>query len=289
MAAQVHPAAHVEKGAELADGVVVGPGAYVGSQVKVGKGTIIEAHAHLAGATEIGEGNHIFPFASVGTRPQDLKYKGEPTRLIVGNRNQIREFTTLNIGTVQGGGVTKIGDECLFMAYTHVAHDCHIGNRVVMTNNALLAGHVTLQDWVILGGTAKINQFTRIGAHAIVSAEAGITRDVPPFCIAAGRYGELFGLNVIGLRRRGFDSETRRTLKRAYRVAFRGELKLPQAVEALRREFGGSIPGAKEVQQLVEFLATATRPVCLDASKRRKLKRQQGSGSAPEGAEETED
>ena len=270
MSAQVHPQAFVGEGAQLADGVVVGPGAYVGAAVKIGKGTIIHPHAHVDGHTELGEGNHVFPYASVGCAPQDLKYKGEPTRLKIGDRNMIREFTTLNLGTVQGGGITTIGNENLIMAYAHIAHDCVVGNRCVLTNNVLLAGHVTLEDNVILGALSAIHQFSRVGAHVIVSANSMIARDVPPFCIAAGRGGELYGLNSIGLRRRGFGKETMSALKKAYRAAFRGGLRTPEAVQLLRTEFKDT----KEAQQLADFLSAPTKRGFLqDSSRRRKGKK----------------
>jgi len=278
MSTQIHPTAQVRKGAELDEGVVVGPYAYIGPDVKIGKGTIVQQFANIDNHTTLGEGNVVYPYASVGTRPQDLKYKGEPTTLTIGNRNQIREFTTLNIGTVTGGGTTTIGDENLLMAYVHVAHDCHIGSRCVLTNNVLLAGHVTLQDHVILGALSAIHQFVRVGAHAIVSANSMIAHDVPPFCIAAGRGGALYGLNVIGLRRRGFSSETRMAMRRAYRRVFRGEgLKREEQVKVLRAEFAD----LKEAQQIADFLeSTKLRSVLKDASKKKK--------AASQGAEEAE-
>jgi UDP-N-acetylglucosamine acyltransferase len=267
MATQIHPQAVVEKTAELADGVVVGPGAYVGPHVKLGKGTLVQAKANVDGHTEIGEGNVIYPFASVGSVPQDLTYRGEPTRLVMGHRNHVREFTTLNLGTIKGGGLTTIGDENLFMAYSHVAHDCHVGSRCVMTNNSMLAGHVTLEDWVILGGASAIYQFLRVGAHAFITAGTMIGRDVPPFCVADGHDGHggsLYGLNSIGLKRRGFSKEALSALKKAYRAAFRGELKTLQAVEMLKADFAA----VREVQQLAAFIAAAgKRGVLPDAGK----------------------
>ncbi|HVO32260.1 MAG TPA: acyl-ACP--UDP-N-acetylglucosamine O-acyltransferase [bacterium] len=264
MSTQVHPAAVVEKGAELAEGVVVGPGAYVGPNVKVGKGTVIQANAWVGGHTELGEGNVIYPFASVGNNPQDLTYRGEPTRLTVGHRNQIREFTTLNTGTMKGGGLTSIGNENMFMAYSHVAHDCHVGSRCVMVNNSMLAGHVTLEDYVIVSGASAIYQFLRIGESGFITAGAMIGRDVPPFCVAAGHGGALYGLNVIGLRRRNFSSDTRTAIKRAYKIVFRSDLKLADAVAKLKSEFAA----VKEVQQLAAFLEkTGKRGTLKDASR----------------------
>lgn len=283
MSTQVHPSAVVEKGAELADGVVVGPGAFVGANVKIGKGTVVQANAFVGGHTELGEGNMVFPFASVGSAPQDLTYKGEPTRLTIGNRNLIREFTTLNTGTLKGGGLTTIGNENLFMAYSHVAHDCHVGSRCVMTNNSMLAGHVTLEDFVILGGAAAVYQFLRVGESGFITAGSMIGRDVPPFCIASGRVGALYGLNVIGLRRRGFSSEARAALKRAYRAAFRGELKLPAAIELLRRDF----KGVKEVEQMAAFMEkSGARGVLQDASKIRRGGSRGTAGAADDEGDE---
>jgi UDP-N-acetylglucosamine acyltransferase len=277
MSTDIHPSASIAKGAELADGVKIGPFAVVGPDVKIGKGTTVHAHASVSGHTTLGEGNVIYPYASVGSEPQDLTYKGEPTKLTIGNRNQIREFTTLNLGTIKGGGLTSIGDENLFMAYTHVAHDCHVGNRCVMTNGSMLAGHVTLQDYVILGGASAIYQFTRMGAHAFITAGAMIGRDVPPFCIASGEGGLLFGLNTIGLKRRGFSKDAILGLKRAYKLAFRSGLKVPEAVPKLKSEFA-SVP---EVQQFAEFLGGAgARGVLQDAGKMRHK-----AGAAPEGSE----
>ncbi len=276
MSASIHPTAHVEKGAELADGVQVGPAAYVGAHVKIGRGTVVSPHAVVDGHTELGEGNVVYPYASVGTRPQDLKYKGEPTVLKIGHRNQIREFTTLNVGTVQGGGVTTLGSENLIMAYAHVAHDCHVGDRCVLTNGVQLAGHVTLEEYVIVGAMAAIHQFVRIGAHAILSAGSMIGRDVPPFCIAAGRGGLLYGLNTIGLKRRGFSAETRSAMKRAYRAAFRSGLSVPKAIEALRRDFAG----VAEAERMAEFMAASKRGLCIDSSRRKGKRVETGSEEA---------
>lgn len=280
MSTNVHPGAFVAKEAELDEGVTVGPGAFIGPHVTIGKGTVVHPHAHVDGHTEIGEGNHIFPYASVGTMPQDLTYKGEPTRLKVGNRNQIREFTTLNLGTVKGGGLTTIGDENMFMAYTHVAHDCHVGNRVIMTNGSMLAGHVTVEDFVIIGGASAIYQFLRLGMHSFVTAGAMIGRDLPPFCIGSGHGGAMFGLNSIGLRRRGFSSEALATLKRAYRAAFRSGLKPAEAAAKLRAEFGDS----KEALQMAEFLEKAgARGVLPDAGR---VKGVRGVGATAEASED---
>ena len=286
MTTNVHPQSVVEKGAQLADGVTVGPFAYVGANVKLGKGCVVMNHATVDGHTELGEGNVVYPYASVGTRPQDLKYKGEPTQLKMGHRNQIREFATVNIGTVTGGGLTTVGDENLIMATAHIAHDCHVGSRCVLTNASLLAGHVTLQDYVILGGASAIHQFVTVGAHVIVQAGSMIGRDVPPFMIAAGRGGGagLYGLNSIGLRRRGFSSEQRMAMKRAYRIAFREGLKPIEAVSKLEKDLAAS----KEAQQIAAFIKASKRGVLLDAG-RLKSKKAKGIGEAAEGLGEDKD
>lgn len=282
MSTNIHPQAFVAKGAQLDDGVTVGPFAYVGASVKLGKGTTIMSHVVVDGHTTLGEENVVFPYASVGSQPQDLKYKGEPTQLVLGHRNRVREFASLNVGTVQGGGMTKIGDENLFMATTHVAHDCHVGNRCVLANGAMLAGHVILEDYVIMGGASAMHQFCRVGAHAILQGGAMIPRDVPPFTIAAGRGGAagLYGLNVIGLRRRGFTSDQRMALKRAYRAAFRSGVKPKDALATLKKDFADQ----PAVLQLADFIAASTaRGILLDAGVKRR--RGRSADTELEGAE----
>ena len=280
---RIHPQAVVEKGAELAEGVTVGPFAYVGPNVKLGKGTVVMNHAMVDGHTEMGEGNLVHPYAAVGSQPQDLKYKGEPTRLVMGHRNRVREFATINVGTVQGGGVTRVGDENLVMATAHIAHDCIVGNRCVLANSSLLAGHVTLEDYVILGGASAVHQFARIGAHAMLQGGAMVSRDVPPFCIAAGLASDaaLYGLNVIGLRRRGFTSEQRLVMKRFYRAVFREGLKTGDAVAKLKSAFKDS----KEAQQVAEFLEKSERGVRPDAGRVRRKRR---GGSEPDAEDKAE-
>ena len=280
MSTKIHPQSFVEKGAQLDEGVTVGPFAYVGAMVKLGKGTVIMNHAAVDGNTTLGEGNVVYPYASVGSQPQDLKYKGEPTQLVLGARNRVREFASLNVGTVQGGGITKIGDENLFMATSHVAHDCHVGNRCVLANGAMLAGHVTLEDYVIMGGASAMHQFCRVGAHAILQGGAMIGRDVPPFTIAAGHGGGagLYGLNVIGLRRRGFTSEQRMALKRAYRHAFRSGIKPKEAVAKLRVDFKDQ----PVVLQMADFIANASSRGVLPDASRVKRRRGKGGDSEPE-------
>jgi len=228
---------------------VIAPGARLDSTVEVGPYAVIE------GRTRIGAGNRIFQFASVGAQPQDLKYAGEDTELQLGDQNLVREFTTLHIGTSGGGGVTRIGNRNLFMAYAHVAHDCQVGSDCVLANAATLGGHVEIGDHVILGGLAAVHQFTRIGQHAFVAGGSMVVMDVSPFCTAQGDRAELVGVNSIGLARRGFTEEQIGRLKDAYRILFRSKLPVEEALERLRTEFGGH----REVETLVSFVATSKR------------------------------
>ena len=245
----------VSPGAELGEGVTVGPFTVIEDGVKIGKGTWIGPHAVIKGPTTIGEGNKIFQFASIGDAPQDLTYKGEPTRLEIGDRNVFREFTTMNRGTVGGGGVTIIGSDNLFMAFTHVAHDCRVGNRIVMANYATLAGHVELGDWVIMGGYSGTHQFTKVGAHAFIGNNAAVTRDVPPYVMAVGTPAVPHSINSEGLKRRGFTPEQIRNLKNAYRVLYRSEKKLDDAVAELK-VMAQTQP---EIQPMIDFIAASNR------------------------------
>jgi len=235
--------------------VQVGPYAVIGPQVEIGAGTSVGPHAVIEGRTRLGERNRVFQFASVGAQPQDLKYAGEDSALEIGNENLIREFTTLHKGTTGGGGVTRIGDRNLFMAYAHVAHDCQVGNGCVFANSATLGGHVEVGDFVILGGLAAVHQFTRIGQHAFVAGGAMVVMDVPPFCTAQGDRAELAGVNSIGLARHGFSEEQIAQVKEAYRILFRSKLPLEEAIERLRTELGDQ----KEIQMLLAFVTTSQR------------------------------
>jgi UDP-N-acetylglucosamine acyltransferase len=255
---RIHPTAVVEAGAELAEGVEIGPYAVVGSRVRLGARTRIGAHALVTGNTVIGEDNQIFPFASVGQIPQDLKYRGEDSRLEIGHRNIIREFATVHLGTAGGGMVTRIGNDNLLMNYTHIAHDCQIGNHVIVANGTQLAGHVTVEDYAVLGALSGIHQFVRVGESAIVGAGSMVSQDVPPFCNATGNRATLHGLNLVGLTRRGFSPELVRQLKRAYRIVFRSGLTVPEAAARVRAE----MPGVAEVERFVRFIEGSTRGVC---------------------------
>ncbi len=257
MTASVHPTAVVAPSAVLADGVVVGPYAVIGEGVEIGSGTRVGPHAVIEGPTRIGAGNRIFQFASVGADPQDKKYRGEVTRLEIGDRNVIRECVTLHRGTVQDQGVTRIGDDNLFMAYAHVAHDCVIGSQCVLANNATLGGHVHLGDWVIMGGLSAIHQFCKVGAHAFIANNAAVTRDVPPFVMAVGQPAAPHSINAEGLKRRGYTPEQVRNIRGAFRVLYRSGLKLADAaaqLESLARE-------QPEIRPLVEFLPQSTRSI----------------------------
>ena len=257
MAGNIHPTALVAPEAELGEGVEVGAYAVIGPGVVIGANTRIRAHAVLEGPTRLGADNEVFPFASVGSAPQDKKYKGEPTRLEIGDRNVFREFCTMNRGTVTGHGVTRIGDDNLFMAYAHVAHDCVVGNKCVMANYSVLAGHVEIGDWVILAGYAGVHQFCKVGAHCFLGNNAAVTRDVPPYLLVSGTPAEPKGINSEGLKRRDFSAEQIANIKNAYRVLYRSGLKLAEATEQLQ-ELARTQP---EVKPFVDFLPTVTRSI----------------------------
>lgn len=250
--AVVHP------GAELDEGVDIGPFAVVGANVKVGKGATIGAHAVVEGWTTVGALCRIFPFAAVGSIPQDLKYRGEETRLEIGDRTIIREYATLHLGTTGGGGLTRVGSDCLLMAYTHVAHDCLLGHRVILANGATLAGHVIVEDWASIGGLTAVHQFVRIGEHAYVGGCSAVVMDVPPYCTASGNRARLYGFNLVGLKRRGFGEDTLKELRRTYRAIFRSKETLTQALEIVR---GSPEYERPEVRTFVEFIARSERGV----------------------------
>ncbi len=233
----IHTTAIIYEGAELAEDVVIGPYTVIGPQVKIGKGTVVESHVVIEGETIIGEGNKIYSFASIGKDSQDLKYKGEATKTIIGNNNKIREFVTIHRGTTDRWE-TKIGNNCLLMAYVHVAHDCIIGNNVILANNATLAGHVVMEDFSYIGGLTPVHQFCKIGTHAFVGGASSINQDIVPFVIAEGAKGGPRALNLIGLKRKGFSDETLKNLKEAFKLIFRSNLLLKDAVEKVTNELG---------------------------------------------------
>lgn len=254
---RIDPLAVVSDGAELDTGVQVGPFSVIGKDVRVGADTVIGSHVVLEGRTTLGSGNRIFQFASVGTIPQDLKYAGEDSELIIGDRNQIRECATLHIGTEGGGMVTSIGDDCLFMAYSHVAHDCRIGDGVILGNGSNLAGHVTVEDMAILGGLTGVHQFCRVGRLSYVGGASVVVKDVPPFTTVQGDRAKLVGLNLEGLRRKGFTEDQVSNLKRAYRSLFRGGLVLDEAINKIKAE----ISPDPNVELLVEFVLGSARGI----------------------------
>jgi UDP-N-acetylglucosamine acyltransferase len=254
----IHPTAVIHPKAELDSSVEVGPFTVVGEHVTIGRGTTVGAHSVIDGWTRIGEDNRIFPMASVGGVPQDLKYKGEKTWLNIGNRNIIREFATLQPGTVTGIGETVIGDDNLFMAYCHVAHDCVIGNRVIMANGSTLAGHIMVEDFAILGGLSAIHQFVRIGESVMLSGGAMVGQDVAPYTIAAGDRARMRGLNLVGLRRRGFPEESIATLKKAFRILVFSKLRVADALTRIRNE----LPALPEVIHFIEFIEKSERGIC---------------------------
>jgi len=248
--ADVHPTAIVEPGARLGDGVRIGPFSIIGAEVSLGDGCDLVSHVVVAGRTEIGPRTRIYPFASIGHPPQDLKYRGEESRLVLGSDCLIREGVTMNPGTEGGGMLTSIADRCVFLANSHVGHDCHLGTNVILSNNVMLAGHVSLGDYVIVGGGAAVIQHARVGAHAFVGGMAGVENDVIPFGSVLGNRAHLGGLNLVGLKRRGFPRETMQNLRRAYRRIFSGEGTFRERVEAVGAEF----PDDPNVQMVVEFI-----------------------------------
>jgi UDP-N-acetylglucosamine acyltransferase len=251
----IDPRAIVSPQARLAPDVRVGPFSIIGPQVEIGARTVIAPHAVINGPTTIGEDNRIFQFASIGDEPQDKKYQGEPTRLVIGDRNVFRESCTVNRGTTHDKGVTRIGNDNLFMAYSHVAHDCLIGNNTVFANCASLAGHVEIGDWAILGGLTAVHQFARIGAHAFLGGGSILSRDVPPYVMVAGNPAVPHTVNAEGLKRRGFSEEQIRNIRDAYRIVYRSELKLADAVAQLAPR----LTEQPELRPFVEFIQASTR------------------------------
>lgn len=254
----LHPTAVIDPKADLAADVSVGPYAVIGAGVTLAEGVVIGAHAVVQGQTWIGARTVLHPHAVVGGDPQDKKYRGEPTSLRIGADNVFREFTTVNRGTASGGGLTRIGDRNLFMAYSHVAHDCQVGDGVVVANSVALAGHVTVMDGAVLGGLVGVHQYSRIGRYAMLGGGAMAAQDVPPFTVAQGDRARLYGLNAIGLRRAGFSLESIAALRSAYRELFQQGLPLRIALEQVREVY----TDVAEVQELVQFIAQSPRGVC---------------------------
>lgn len=253
----IHASAIIDPKANLATDVEIGPFCVIGADVSIGPGSRLGPHAIIRGPTEIGADNRIFQFASIGEDPQDKKYRGEPTRLIIGDRNLVRESATIHRGTLQDKGETRIGNDNLFMAYTHVAHDCVIGNNVVMANAASLGGHIEVQDWAILGGFTIVHQFCRIGTHSFSAMGSVVGKDVPPFITIDGHPAVPRGINVEGLRRRQFSAELIAAIRRAYRLLYASGLKLSEAIEQIR-ELAKSYP---ELACMADFVADSSRSI----------------------------
>ena len=243
--------------AKIGNDVTIGPYAIVGDQVTIGDGTVIGPHAVIDPYVEIGAECQIFQFASVGAVPQSLKFKGEVTWTKIGNRCIIREFVTINRGTEEGGGLTQIGDECLLMAYVHIAHDCFLGRKVVMANNATLAGHILIGDYATVGGLTAIHQFVRVGDYAFVGGKSVVVKDIPPFVLASGDRAALHGLNQVGLKRRGITKQTLKQLKKTYRLIFRIGLTQNEAIERVAAE----VEALPEVEAFIDFIKSSERGI----------------------------
>jgi UDP-N-acetylglucosamine acyltransferase len=253
----IHPTAIIHPGANIDPSVEIGPYAVIGENVTIGAGTWVGPHAVIEGWTEIGKDNRIFQFASVGADPQDLKFAGEKSFLKIGDRNRIREFVTIHRGTADGGGLTEIGNDCLLMAYAHVAHDCKVANHVILANAATLAGHCEVDDYAILGGLSAVHQFTRIGRHVMISGGSMVAQDISPYCIAQGDRAEIAGINLVGLKRRGFSEQALAQIKHAYKVVFRQNLRLEEAIEKLE-ELGEQTAEAK---LFIDFVRNSQRGI----------------------------
>jgi UDP-N-acetylglucosamine acyltransferase len=255
----VHPTAVLQGQVELAEDVTIGPYVVIQGPAQVGRGTVIDAHCRLEGPIRVGSGNHVFPFCSLGSAPQDISYKGEPTELVIGDENTIREFATFNRATVKGEGLTRVGSRCLFMAYSHIAHDCTVEDHVVFANGATLGGHVSIGYRSTVGAFTGVHQFCRIGPYAFVGGYSVITRDAMPFVKTVGERNSagIYGINSIGLRRLGFDEERIETLQRAYRLLFRQTTNLGQGLANLKEH----LPIEGDVKILVDFIESSKRGV----------------------------
>ena len=253
----IHPQAIIDPSAKLADGVTVGAFSIIGENVEIGEGTEVGSHVVINGPTVIGRENKIYSFASIGGDPQDKKYAGEKTRLEIGDRNVIREYCTISRGTIQDTGITRIGNDNWIMAYVHIAHDCQIGSNTIFSNSASLAGHVTIEDYAILGGFTLVHQFCKVGAHCFTAMNSVISKDVLPFTMISGHMAKPHGLNVEGLKRRGFSSESLSQLRKAYKIIYRSGLTLEQATDELK----AMANECAEVAQLLEFIEKVTRGI----------------------------
>lgn len=259
MAGTIHPTAVIDPGAQLDADVSIGAYSVVGPNVRIGAGTVVGEHCVLDGHTTIGRNNHFYRFCSIGGMPQDKKYRGEPTQLTVGDGNTVREFVTLNTGTIQDGSLTSLGSDNWIMAYVHVAHDCHIGNHTILANSVQLGGHVHLGDWAIVGGLTGVHQFSRIGAHAMIGGNSSLMQDAPPFVLAAGNPCSPVGINKEGLKRRGFTPEQIAALSEAYKLIFRRGLTLGEARDAMASLQQDRPYASDAIQQMIDFTETASR------------------------------
>ncbi|QGZ38330.1 acyl-[acyl-carrier-protein]--UDP-N-acetylglucosamine O-acyltransferase [Pseudoduganella flava] len=259
--ATIHPTAIVDPRAELGDGVVIGAYSIIGADVVIGERTWVGPHVVIEGHTTIGCDNKFFQFSSIGAPPQDKKWKGEPTRLEIGDRNTIREFCTFNLGTVQDKGVTKLGNDNWISAYVHLAHDCVVGSNTIFSNNAQMAGHVEIGDWVIMSGYANVHQFCKIGPHAFVGMSTSLTQDVPPFVLLNGNPAQAHGINIEGLKRRGFTREQINALRTSYKILYRSGHTLEEAKAALLEQERNTPDAAEHIRAFREFLDTASRGI----------------------------
>ena len=261
---RIHASAVVDSKAELAGDVEVGPYSVIGPNVKIGAGTKVGSHTVIEGHTTIGQDNHFAHFASIGGAPQDMKYRGEPTQLIIGDRNTVREFTTIHTGTAQDVGITRIGSDNWIMSYVHIAHDCQVGNHTIFSSNAQIAGHVQVDDWAIMGGMSGVHQFVRIGQHVMLGGASVLVQDIPPFVIAAGDKAAPHGINVEGLKRRGFSSETISALRQAYKVLYKDGLSFEDAKVEIKKMITANVadaPTAEKLTQFHDFIAASTRGI----------------------------
>lgn len=259
--ATIHSTALVDPQAQLGENVAIGPYAVIGPNVRIGEGSTVGAHTVIEGHTTIGRDNRIFQFASLGAAPQDKKYAGEPTQLVIGDRNTIREFCTLNLGTVQDDGITQLGDDNWIMAYTHLAHDCKVGSHTIFANNAQVAGHVHVGDWAILGGFTAVHQFVKIGAHSMTGLATALGQDLPPFVMAQGNMASAHGVNLEGLRRRGFSAERLGAVKLMHKALYRQGLTLDEARNQIGALVASHPEAAPDVAMMLGFLDTAKRGI----------------------------
>lgn len=255
---KIHPTAIIASDAQLEEDVEIGPYAIIGADVKIGKNSVIGPHTVIDNFTHIGENCHIFQFCSIGAPPQDMKFGGEKTRVIIGNFNTIREFVTIHRSTTADIGMTIMGDHNLIMAYAHVAHNCKLGSHIVMANAATLAGHVLVEDYAIISGLTGVHQFCRVGAHCMIGGCSAAVKDVPPYTIAQGNHAKLFGLNLIGLKRRGFSDKTIKAISEAYRIIFRSKLRLKDAIKKAEPK----VEDVPEAKHFVKFIKEAERGIC---------------------------